>query len=802
MTEHMKTLHTYIISALLTASAVTGAGAVNMYPVEIDGMWGYAAPDGHMLVNPVFDNAEDFADGMAAVCIDGRWGYIDENRELAIRPAFDEARPFSEGLASVRLGDRWTIVDRRGVPVSENAFFSEAPATFSGGRASVRVDGAYGFINRRGELTGPAVFKTASAFADGMALVTNRDGDYIFIDADGKTIFRPEGYDYVDSFCDGLATVGKNGHYGYIDTDGKTAIPHTWADARSFSEGVAAVMDNNRLWGFIDRTGKIVLEPTFDHVISTPHESFINYIETSDGSLCTTSVLSMSEDKEVAFVCKGSKWGIFNKRSGRVTVAPAYDWIIDYGDVFGLESQKGKVFATPSGKIFDKYDLACDALAAETSFAGFAKKRIEPAVNAWQRKGRYEKSSDYVARVNNETRRTLIERLAHEAEIDFITRYAPYVILSYRLSDYDADNEVFLITTPRGELLVPVPLADAPEFERRFDSAVKTPAFCIENDRLNLAEVKFTMPDGREYKYMNSASLSFAAADIDYHFEPFVIEKAAVHKGRQNISTVKMTVGKSDVDVDIPSAKEKRPETFAVIIGNENYTKAQRVDYAATDAAVFAEYCRTALGLPDDNVRHYPDATYLNMLDALADIRSIADAYKGNIDIIFYYAGHGLPDDATRTPHLMPVDADGSRLDYCLPTSKLYSELAATGARRITVFMDACFSGTLRGEGMIDEARAVRRRVRADAPQGRMVVFSAATGDETAYPYREKSHGLFTYFLLKKIRENAGTVTLGELADYIIGNVSRQSTVANRRSQTPTVAASAAIADGWREQAL
>lgn len=103
---------------------------------------------------------------------------------------------------------------------------------------------------------------------------------------------------------------------------------------------------------------------------------------------------------------------------------------------------------------------------------------------------------------------------------------------------------------------------------------------------------------------------------------------------------------------------------------------------------------------------------------------------------------------------------------------------------------------------MINKARGVRRRVRSDAPQGRMVVFSAASGDETAYPYREKGHGLFTYFLLKKLQESRGELTLGELSDYISENVSRQSTVSNRRSQTPTASASTAIGTEWRTRTL
>ncbi|MDR1681891.1 MAG: hypothetical protein LBS25_00665, partial [Candidatus Symbiothrix sp.] len=71
--------------------------------------------------------------------------------------------------------------------------------------------------------------------------------------------------------------------------------------------------------------------------------------------------------------------------------------------------------------------------------------------------------------------------------------------------------------------------------------------------------------------------------------------------------------------------------------------------------------------------------------------------------------------------------------------------------------------------------------------------------DETAYPYKEKGHGLFTYFLLKKWQETKGEATLGELSDYIITNVSQQSIVVNRKSQTPTVIASAGLSNKWQE---
>jgi len=83
-----------------------------------------------------------------------------------------------------------------------------------------------------------------------------------------------------------------------------------------------------------------------------------------------------------------------------------------------------------------------------------------------------------------------------------------------------------------------------------------------------------------------------------------------------------------------------------------------------------------------------------------------------------------------------------------------------------------------------------------------MVVFSAAQGDETAYPYHEKGHGMFTYFLLKKLQETKGNVTLGELGSYITTNVKQQSIIVNRKSQTPTVTPSQTLSDRWRGMRL
>ncbi len=99
-----------------------GAGPFSdgLAAVRIGGKWGYIDQTGRYVINPQFDDAESFSDGLAVVRIGddttGKWGYIDQTGRIVINPQFDEAYPFSDGLAQVRIGDvktgKWGYIAR------------------------------------------------------------------------------------------------------------------------------------------------------------------------------------------------------------------------------------------------------------------------------------------------------------------------------------------------------------------------------------------------------------------------------------------------------------------------------------------------------------------------------------------------------------------------------------------------------------------------------------------------------------------------------------------------------------------
>lgn len=257
----------------------------------------------------------------------------------------------------------------------------------------------------------------------------------------------------------------------------------------------------------------------------------------------------------------------------------------------------------------------------------------------------------------------------------------------------------------------------------------------------------------------------------------------------------------SAVDENIPETNVKNSNTFALIIANENYQSVASVPYALNDGNIFREYCIKTLGIPEKQIKYIPDATGNQIKAQINWLQTLAEVFT-DPHIIFYYAGHGIPDESSRTAYLLPVDGIGTDVSTGYKLDDLYAVLGKMPAENVTVFMDACFSGSKREEGMLASARGVAIKAKSGMPQGNMVVFSAAQGDETAYPNNEEKHGMFTYFLLKKLQDTKGDVTLHELGEYITKNVSQQSILLNGKSQTPCVTPSASLDASWREWKL
>ncbi len=72
--------------------------------IPIDGLWGFIDITGTVVVEPVYEIADEFSEGLAAVWMSDSWGYIDSTGAVAIEPTFADAWGFSDGLAVANVG--------------------------------------------------------------------------------------------------------------------------------------------------------------------------------------------------------------------------------------------------------------------------------------------------------------------------------------------------------------------------------------------------------------------------------------------------------------------------------------------------------------------------------------------------------------------------------------------------------------------------------------------------------------------------------------------------------------------------
>lgn len=245
----------------------------------------------------------------------------------------------------------------------------------------------------------------------------------------------------------------------------------------------------------------------------------------------------------------------------------------------------------------------------------------------------------------------------------------------------------------------------------------------------------------------------------------------------------------SDVDINIPQSSIKNANTFVLIFGIENYIESDisNVDFALNDGAKFREYCLRTLGIPEQNIHYRSDATRNQLRSEIKWARNISEAYGKDANLIVYYSGHGMPDERTRRAYLLPADGIANDPESGYALSSLYEELGEMNFNSSLVLLDACFSGTKRNGEMLTASKGVAIKPSNEELFGNVAVLSATQGDDTAYPDEENGHGLFTYYLLKKLQESKGNVTIAELSDYISTNVKRASVVRNAKMQTPTV---------------
>ncbi len=297
-----------LVTSIICISGLAQSQGV-LFPIEQNGKWGYIDLSGKTVIQPQFEAAEEFSEGLAAIEINGKWGFVDENGKIVINARYSSVHEFSEGLARVQIGGdkyglygKWGFIDHAGRMVIEPQY-DELNAV---------ADAAYGFH-------------------DGLAMIeiNNRKG---FIDKTGKIIIYPQ-FQYAYPFSEGLASVcAGDDKWGYIDKSGKWAIPPKFDWGSLFSEGLAPVT-LGRVCGYVDRTGELKLRPQFKN----NEEDCAAVWGSFDGGLSRWKI--------------GDKYGYINK-NGEIAIKPEFDLTFNFSEGMAFVEKDGKYgFINQSGQM-------------------------------------------------------------------------------------------------------------------------------------------------------------------------------------------------------------------------------------------------------------------------------------------------------------------------------------------------------------------------------------------------------------------------------------------------------------------
>ena len=161
-----------------------------------------------------------------------RYGYIDLSGTFVIEPVYDYAENFSEGVAVVRTGENYQVINTSGTVVFDNNNtilpFRNGMAAFMNMKEDTLL---YGYIDTKGKIIIEPSFIFADSFnEEGQAYVALPGGkSYQLIDKTGKVL---ETYEvdlvgnYTYAFEDGYILYGVTDtmKYGVLKVDGTTVL--------------------------------------------------------------------------------------------------------------------------------------------------------------------------------------------------------------------------------------------------------------------------------------------------------------------------------------------------------------------------------------------------------------------------------------------------------------------------------------------------------------------------------------------------------------------------------------------------
>lgn len=258
------------------------------------------------------------------------------------------------------------------------------------------------------------------------------------------------------------------------------------------------------------------------------------------------------------------------------------------------------------------------------------------------------------------------------------------------------------------------------------------------------------------------------------------------------------------------NTKQVKPDLYLVVMASEKFANGKfDLYYAAKDAKDVATTMMQSGAFAKIHVKQIYNKTFTT--DSIRQLKLYLSKAGVNDLVMLFFAGHGyLDQDLSYYFPTYYTDFNDPKVNSVSYTEfeNLFNEIRPM---KKLMFIDACFSGEVDNEGgeevqghpeKQDSARAVSSKLFSQSTALELsksvfselrkntgaTVISSAGGTEAAYEDEKWNNGLFTYCLLKGLKEKMadlnkdGKIHLSELQKYVSEEVNRISD----GKQTPT----------------
>lgn len=345
-----------IIFGLVSCSESKVDYEASIIPVQVGEKWGYINIKGEYLINPQFDKADFFYDGIALVKSGDKYGYIDKKGSFIINPQFIEATPFKDGIAfTVKENEKIKSIDKKGKVI--NTFdFESLLVSNSDENFFLSADTTVGIVKDNGKVEANNIMQnqkyTFAGWGDdliGFSMKSGSKSVYGFMNDEGKIVINPQ-YDEVSAFNDDMACVKMNDSWGVINKKGEYIINPQFDNIKIIGEGLFAInIKGNSMWGICNKKGNIVVNPQYDHIgmfgqynlCPVVINKMVGYINKEGKIIINPQFQEASPFIDgYAVVSSGDKYGLIDKE-GKYLVNPQFDnisWSMYNNWLGGLDS--------------------------------------------------------------------------------------------------------------------------------------------------------------------------------------------------------------------------------------------------------------------------------------------------------------------------------------------------------------------------------------------------------------------------------------------------------------------------------